>query len=157
MWGLTDTQPSLAGRPNEAAVLQVGGTVAEVARPQASKPNEVAPPCSVVDVIDPEVRRMLGTDAVLLRCDDKGRTELEWPRYQCYRVDDGMVRQYAPDQFGKGSFFVCSPAPHPTVRRVLVVAGRPILFTDQTLEALDPTTFASTAIAYHPSQGGYGF
>lgn len=155
MWGLTDTQPSLAGRPNDAAVLKVDGTVAEVARPQASKPNEVAPPCPVVEVTDPEARRMLGTDATLLRCDDRGRKELEWPRYQCYRVEDGTIRQYAPDQFGKGSFFLCSPAPQPSVRRVLVVAGRPILLTEQTLEALDPTTFASTAIAYHPSVGAY--
>ena len=49
---------------------------------------------------------------------------------------------------------MCSPAPQPVVLRVLVVDGRPILFTDQTLEALDPETFASTAIAYHPSERG---
>jgi hypothetical protein len=155
MWGLNDTQPSRGGRPNEAAVVKVDGTVAEVARPQASKPNEVPPPCPAVDVTDPEIRQMLGEDALLLHCDDGGRKELDWPRYQCYRVDDGTVRQYAPDLAGKGSFFVCTLAPHPTVARVLVVAGRPILFTDQTLEALDPTTFASTAIAYHPTSAGY--
>jgi hypothetical protein len=34
---------------------------------------------------------------------------------------------------------------------VLVVSGSPILLTDQTLEALDPQTLASTAIAYHPT------
>jgi hypothetical protein len=35
------------------------------------------------------------------------------------------------------------------------VDGRPVLLTDQTLEALDPKTFASTQIAYHPSEPSY--
>jgi hypothetical protein len=37
------------------------------------------------------------------------------------------------------------------VSRVLVVAGTPILLTDQTLEALDAETFESTAVSYHPT------
>ena len=32
-----------------------------------------------------------------------------------------------------------------------------MLLTDQTLEALDPTTFQSAAIAYHPSLVTYGY
>ncbi len=38
-----------------------------------------------------------------------------------------------------------------------MVSGRPILFTDQTLEALDPKTFQSSAIAYHPTTISYGY
>ena len=75
---------------------------------------------------------------------------VSWPRYQCYRVDDDTAAMYAPGGGKDAAYFVCSPAPPPSVSRVLVVAGRPILLTDQTLEALDPTTFASTSVAYHP-------
>ncbi len=63
------------------------------------------------------------------------------------------VARFASGADAEGSFFSCSPASPPAVRRVLVVRGTPILLTDQTLEALDPTTFRSTAIAYHPSGG----
>jgi hypothetical protein len=38
-----------------------------------------------------------------------------------------------------------------------VVEGTPILVTGQTLEALDPETFQSTAVAYHPSTPILGF
>lgn len=65
---------------------------------------------------------------------------------------------YAPDQAGTGSFFMCTKASMPTVSRVLVVKGTPILLTDQTLEALDPQTFVSTRVVFHPSSsmGYYG-
>ena len=63
----------------------------------------------------------------------------------------------SPDQKGKSAIFRCNPAPMPSVARVLVVAGRPILFTDQTLGALDPSTFQSTSITYHPTGFGYGY
>jgi hypothetical protein len=56
-----------------------------------------------------------------------------------------------------GTYFACTLAPLPQVARVLVVDGRPMLYTDQTIEALDPETFASTAIAYHPSRGGFAY
>ena len=98
---------------------------------------------------------MIGRDDVVLRCGDKALKEIEWPRYQCYRVDDGTVARFAPGEEKNASFFLCSPAPHPTVSRVLVVSGTPMLLTDQTLEALDPETFRSTSISYHPSGGRY--
>ena len=100
---------------------------------------------------------MVGPNGVVLGCADTTRKAVDWPRYTCNNIGHGIIAQFAPDQQGKGSFFLCAPAPQPTVARVLVVAGRPILFTDQTLEALDPTTFQSTAIAYHLTGWGYGY
>jgi hypothetical protein len=52
---------------------------------------------------------------------------------------------------------LCNVAPPPTVSRVLVVAGRPILLTDQTLEVLDPETFQSVSVTYHPTRSVFGF
>lgn len=154
MWGIVDAQAIFGGGgpPNVAAVLRVDDVVTEVAVPVANKPNEVPPPCEEVAITEPEIREMVGTNGRVLRCDGD-RDRVEWPRYACYGVDRGTVARYSPDA-PDGSYFVCSPAPQPTVSRVLVVDGRPILFTDQTLEALDPETFASTAIAYHPSERG---
>jgi hypothetical protein len=94
---------------------------------------------------------------VVLRCADKATEEVEWPRYQCYEIDSGMIARFAPGQQDEAAFFLCSPAPPPTVSRVLVVDGTPILLTDQTLEALDPGSFTSTAVAYHPTSNVYGF
>lgn len=156
MWGLRNTQLGTPGG-NRAAVLSTDGAVVEVAVPVASKPNETPPPCPTFEVTDPEARRMIGPGGMVLRCDDTALTEIEWPRYQCYRVDDGTVARYAPGQETGASFFLCSPAPPPTVSRVLVVAGTPMLLTDQTLEALHPQTFQSTSVTYHPSGGRYGF
>jgi len=157
MWGVQDTQWNLDDpQPNHAAVLGVDGAVAEVAVPEASKPDEVPPPCPVVDVTDQEARQMLGPDGIALRCDDPDRRTVEWPRYQCSGVDDELVARFAPGEEG-GSFFACSPAPPPSVARVLVVSGTPMLLTDQTLEKLDPTTFASTAVLYHPTAWAGGF
>ncbi|HEX2578243.1 MAG TPA: beta-propeller domain-containing protein [Aquihabitans sp.] len=155
MWGLYDTQGDDA--PNAAAVLGTVDGVSEVAVPVASKPNEVAPPCPVVAVTDPDIRDQLGPDDEVLRCADTAVQELEWPRFECYRLDGGTVARYAPGEEDAAAFFVCSPAPQPTVARVLVVAGIPMLYTDQTIEALDPETFASTAITYHPSSGAIGY
>lgn len=154
MWGIVDAQAIFGGggAPNVAAVLRVDDVVTEVAVPVANKPNEVPPPCEEVAITEPEIREMVGTNGRVLRCDGD-RDRVEWPRYGCYAVDRGTVARYSPDA-PEGSYFVCSPAPQPVVLRVLVVDGRPILFTDQTLEALDPETFASTAIAYHPSERG---
>jgi hypothetical protein len=152
MWGVQEARwdgsdPGL----NHAVVLDVDGAVAEVAVPDASKPDEVPPPCPVVEVADAEARQLLGRDGIALRCDDPGRREVEWPRYQCYGVDDQTVARLAPGEEDEAAFFACNPAPPPTVARVLVVSGTPLLLTDQTLERLDPTTFASTAVAYHPT------
>ena len=132
-------------------VLGTKGALEQVAMPLASQPPAVPAPCPIVDVTNPEQQQMVGNDGVVLGCADKTRKEVEWPRYSCQNVGDGLIAQYAPDQKGKASFFLCHPAPQPTVSRVLVVAGRPILFTDQTLEALDPQTFQSTAVVYHLS------
>jgi hypothetical protein len=109
-----------------------------------------------VDVTDPDAQKMIGPGGVVLRCEDPAIKELEWPRYQCNRIDDGLLATFAPDQVGQ-ALFLCSPAPQPTVSRVLVVSGRPLLLTDQTLEALDPATFQSTAIAFHPTKATFGF
>jgi hypothetical protein len=150
LWGLYRTDSEAGTQLNEAVVLQAGEALAEVALPVASKPNEVPPPCPAVEITDPDARDMVGPDGVVLRCDDVDRATVEWPRYRCYRVDAGMVARFAPGQEELASFHLCSPASPPVVRRVLVVAGTPILLTDQTLEALDPATFQRTAVAYHP-------
>ncbi len=151
MWGVVDTKWNGGDyRINHAVVLSASGGLNEVAAPAASQPPEVAAPCPTVPVTDPEIISMVGPDNLLLRC-EQGKREVEWPRYQCYRLDDDTVAMYAPDQAGNGSFFMCSKAQMPTVGRVLVVKGVPILLTDQTLEALDPQTFTSTKVVFHPS------
>ncbi len=153
MWGLQDTQQG--SNPNHAAVLNTEGGVKEVAFPVANKPNETPPPCPIVPITDPEQRRLLGSEGVVLRCGDKELKSVEWPRYQCYLIDDGTIARYSPGQEDAAAFFNCQLAPQPAVSRVLVVSGRPILLTDQTLEALDPQTFQSTSIKYHPTSGQY--
>lgn len=156
LWGLMVDRPG-AGELNEAAVLGTDGDVTEVAVPVANQPAEVPPPCPAVELTDAQVRELVGPNGVVLHCGDPDVTQVEWPRYECYGVDDGTVAQYVPEDQRDGSYLVCSPAPKPVVRRVLVVAGTPYLLTDQTLEALDPETFASTAVTSHPSSGGYGY
>jgi hypothetical protein len=158
LWGITDTDwDDRDPNPNHAVVLRTDGGVGEVAVPVASKPNEVPPPCPVVEVTDAEVRQMIGPGTRVLRCDEGGVEELVWPRYECWRVDDAMVARFVPEDQRSGSWFTCDEAPPPRVARVLVVSGRPILLTDQTLEALDPETFASTQIAHHPSRQVFGY
>jgi hypothetical protein len=99
---------------------------------------------------------MVGPEGVVLRCDGADVVEVAWPRYQCHRVDDATVARFAPGQEAGASHLLCSPAPPPAVSRVLVVAGTPLLLTDQTLEALDPETFRSTSVAYHRSSWRVG-
>ncbi len=151
MWGVVDTNWNGGDyRINHAVVLGTSGGLNEVAAPAASQPPEAPAPCPTVPVTDPEIITMVGPDNVVLRC-EQAKREVEWPRYQCYRLDDDTVAMYAPDQAGNGSFFMCSKAQMPIVGRVLVVKGTPILLTDQTLEALDPQTFTSTKVVFHPS------
>ncbi|MEO6627919.1 MAG: beta-propeller domain-containing protein, partial [Aquihabitans sp.] len=157
MWGLQNTQWELQDRANEALVLSTDGGVEPVAVPVASKPNETPSPCPAVAITDPEAEQMVGPGGVVLRCGDKALREIDWPRYRCSYLDSQTAAQYAPDESNAGAFFLCSPAPQPTVSRVLVVAGKPILLTDQTLEVLDPATFASTSVTYHPTTGGFVF
>ena len=123
--------------------------MSEVAVPVANKPNEVPPPCPEVAVTDPELQQMVGSRNKVLRCGEAATQRIDWPRWQCSRVDEFTAARYAPED--GGSFFLCNPAGQPVVSRVLVVNGTPIILTDQTLERLDPQTFASTQIAYHPS------
>ena len=156
MWGLANTQFDPQDRSNQAAVLSTSGGITEVAAPVASKPNEVASPCPTVEITEAEARQMVGPGGRVLRCGDRELTEVEWPRYQCYRVDDATIARFAPGEQEAASFFVCSPAPPPTVNRVLVVSGTPIMVTDQTLEALDPTTFQTSSVAFHPTEGWFG-
>ncbi len=99
---------------------------------------------------------MIGPGGLVLRCGDTALTEIEWPRFRCYRIDDATVARFVPGQEAAAAFFLCAPAPPPTVNRVLVVSGTPMLLTDQTLEVLDPETFASTSVTNHPSRGRYG-
>ncbi|HWJ96693.1 MAG TPA: beta-propeller domain-containing protein [Acidimicrobiales bacterium] len=154
MWGISDTNWSQRDpNPNHAVVLDTDGGV-QVALPVANQPNEVAPPCPSVPVPD-DAQSMVGPDTIVLRCDDGATTSVDWPRYECSKVDKQLVARFVPEDQHEKAFFLCNPAPLPRVTRVLVVAGRPILLTDQTLEALDPKTFASTAIAYHPSSGAF--
>jgi len=150
MWGLRDTQGG--GRPNHAVVLSTAGGLQEVAVPEVSEAPDVAPPCGAVEVTA-EVREMIGPSGVVLRCDDRETKEITWPRYECYRVDDQTVARFAPGEEAAGAWFSCSPSPKPHAARVLVVDGAPILYTDQTLERLDPQTFASTSVTYHPNRG----
>jgi hypothetical protein len=156
MWGVQDVQDRTDGTqpPNHAAVLQVGAGVDEVAVPVANKPNEAPPPCPEVAVSGVEVRNMIGTDGRVLRCDAGRTSRVEWPRYACNHIDRGIVARLVPDA-PDGDYVACSPAPPPWVSRVLVVDGRPILLTDQTLEALDPATFASVQVAYHPTEAAH--
>ncbi|HET8929975.1 MAG TPA: beta-propeller domain-containing protein [Acidimicrobiales bacterium] len=155
MWGVRWAGFGGDPEPNHAVVLGVDGGVTETALPEALQPPEVPAPCPQIRIDDPEVRQMIGNDAIVLACNDASKRTVEWPRYSCAKIDAEMLRRYAPDQVGKGSVFVCNPAPLPAVQRVLVVDGRPILFTDQTLEALDPQTFASQQVTYHPT-GSFG-
>lgn len=156
MWGIGWNGYNSEPQPNHAVVLGVGDGLAQKALPEALQPPEVAAPCPQIPVDDPDLQRIVGEDAVVLGCADASKTELEWPRWTCSHVDKAILERYAPDRVGKGSVFMCNPAPLPTVARVLVVNGRPILYTDQTLEALDPDTFASTRVVYHPSTLTYG-
>ena len=156
MWGLRSTQWDRANA-NMAAVLRTEGGLVEVAVPVASKPDETPPPCPTFEVTDAVAREMVGSDSVVLRCVDHAVDEVEWPRFQCYRVEDATVARFVPGEEGGATFHLCSPAPPPVVGRVLVVSGIPMLLTDQTLEALDPETLRSTSVTYHPSGGRYGF
>lgn len=156
MWGLRNTQWETPDAGNRAAVLSTDVGLVEVAVPVASKPNEVPSPCPTFEVADPVAREMVGPDGLVLRCGDEAMEQIEWPRYQCYRVDDGTVGRFVPAEEADASFFLCSPAPPPAVSRVLVVSGTPMLLTDQTLEALDPATFQSSSVTFHPSGGRYG-
>ncbi len=149
MWGLEVREPDVE-RGNEAAVIGTEDGVTEVAVPVASKPDEVPAPCPTVEVTNPEARRMLGPDDVVLAC-DPGTPPVDWPRYQCGPIGEGTLARYGPEDRPAGSYQLCTPAPQPRVRRVLVVDGTPMLLTDQTLERLDPETFASADVLYHPS------
>jgi hypothetical protein len=155
MWGIQNVQEIEDGPPpNHTAVLRVGREVTEIAVPVANQPNAVSSPCPEFTASGPELRNLVGTSGRLLRCDSIPVGPVEWPRFQCYGIDPRTVSEFladAPD----GDYVICSPAPQPTVSRVLVVDGRPILLTDQTLEALDPESFASTQITYHPTEPSY--
>jgi hypothetical protein len=158
MWGIADTDWERRDpNPNHAVVLSTDGGVGEVAVPVANKPVEVPSPCPAVEITDAEVRQMIGPGTQVLRCGEDGLDELAWPRYECYPVDDGMLARFVPEDQRSGTWFTCNPSPQPRVSRVLVVSGRPILVTDQTLEVLDPATFASVSIHHHPSQQVFAY
>lgn len=157
MWGLRNAGLPTVENPNHAIVLGIDGTLAQAAMPAANQPPAAPAPCPSIDVTDPDARALIGKDTLVLGCADTSRKTVDWPRYTCNSISGGLAAQVAPDQKGKASLFLCTPAPLPLVQRVLVVAGRPILLTDQTLEALDPTTFQSTAIAYHLTSWGFGY
>lgn len=148
MWGVAGGGQDGLPSANHAVVLGVDEAVTEVAVPEASRAPEAPAPCPELEVTDPELVPVVG-DMTVLRCAPDVE-EVDWPRYRCYRADEDMVAAYAPDEVGTASFMLCSPAGPPTVSRVLVVSGTPYLLTEQTLERLDPETFASTAVVHHP-------
>ncbi len=154
MWGIGDTQWN-SDNPNHAVVLNVERGVSQKALPVASKPPVMPAPCATVPIPSGPATQMLGPDAIVLGCANDTPDDLEWSRHECSPIGDDLVRQYAPDKAGKAKYFRCSPAEQPRVSRVLVANGAPILLTDQTLERLDPSTFASTKIVFHPSRRGY--
>ena len=160
LWGIRDTQVTFSepGPPNHATVLRVDGALDEVAFPVANEPDETPPPCPEVAITDAEAQAMIGPNGRVLRCEGSGEGEgqgrVDWPRYRCNRVDPMTVARFVPDD-PDADYVVCTPAPQPSVSRVLVVDGRPILLTDQTLEALDRETFASTQVAYHPTEPNF--
>lgn len=156
MWGIT-AQNNAPDPANHAAILEVAATVNEQAFPTAKKPPETKPACPQVTVTDPTVRRQLGERGVLLDCGSSDRTTLEWPRYICQYLPEDFVISLVPGTDRNHTYFSCRPAPTPRVSRVLVVHGQLLLYTDQTIERLDPTTFASTAVVYHPSSQGFGY
>lgn len=153
LWGVYSAKFGLGTDPNHAVALAIDGAVTQAAFPEAAQPPVAAAPCPTVAVTDPDAQRLVGDDGIVLGCGDPSQVRVDWPRYSCSSISADMVRRYAPDQPGKASYFLCRPAPMPSVSRVLVVNGRPILLTDQTLEALDPTSFASTGVVFHPTDG----
>jgi hypothetical protein len=163
MWGVIDARSATVGQqpgPHHAVVLSADAGLAEVAAPEATQPPETPAPCPVVEVTDPDARQMIGPAGVVLRCEDAHPTSLDWPRFQCSPVDDATIQRFTREDLGDSVYFLCSPAPAPSVSRVLVVAGVPILLTDQTLETLDPTTFESVRVVPHPTSpifSAFGF
>ena len=168
MWGLRTTGPGNRYDEfvNAAVVLEATDRLAAVAVPSVSPAPELPPPCPVFEPTNPDWREFT-SGSVVLRCtrdalvgDGDGGTTgrsgtIDWPRYRCSAVSAFSVVGGDPTRLeleGRGEVFLsCSLRPNPVVTRVLVVSGIPILYTDQTLEALDPSTFVSTAVAYHPS------
>lgn len=166
MWGLRTTGPGYGYDQfvNAAVVLEATGRLEAVAVPSVSPAPEVAPPCPVFEPTNPDWQQYT-SGQVVLRCtrdalvggDDRIGTTgtVDWPRHRCFAVSAFSVVGGDPTRLdleaGEEVFLSCSLRPNPVVSRVLVVAGIPILYTDQTLEALDPSTFTSTAVAYHPS------
>jgi hypothetical protein len=155
MWGIVDTD-GLQRNLNHAVVLRTDGGVEPAAVPVANQPTEVPPPCPTFPLSD-DAQQLLGTNVLVLRCGEGAPREAVWPRYECNRINTDMVARLTTEDQRSGTYFACTLAPLPQVARVLVVDGRPMLYTDQTIEALDPETFASTAIAYHPSRGGFAY
>lgn len=155
MWGIGDTQWNTDG-PNHAVVLDVTSGAVQRALPEAQEPPVMPAPCAIVPIPSAEIEQMLGPDSQVLGCAKGQRGELEWSRHVCYAIPASMVRQYAPDQAEKATYYRCEPAGPPFVSRVLVVNGTPILLTDQTLERLDPSTFTSTRVVFHPTRTSYG-
>ncbi len=152
MWGVSSVGPGVGPGPNRAVVLEVGGAPTEVAMPEAAPPPESAPPCPRLDIDDPDLEARIGSETVVLLCADPDHETVDWPRYWCDPVPKALVEQYAPEPVDAETVHACHPAPLPTVARVLVVSGRPVLLTDQTLQALDPATFATEQVVAHPTR-----
>lgn len=145
LWGLEDVRWDESPRQNHAAVLRAADTIEETAMVAVSDPPKGEPNCPELPV-DAGIGEMLGDDARIIRCDDPDARIATWSGFACSWVDPEIVEQYAPGESSDGSIFVCHPAGPPTVGRVLVVEGTPILHTDQTLEILDPDTFESVTV-----------
>ena len=101
-----------------------------------------APPIDE-DRLEAELRGMLG--------------EARREAWLAQHVADPAHRQLVDVAFSGNGEPTTSHQLDSIVARVLVVAGRPMLLTDQTIEVLDPDSFASTAILYHRSWGAASF
>lgn len=154
LWGLTAQRWTEPEQPNHAAVIGADSELTETAVVEASRPPEQPAPCAEVPV-PADARDLLGDDAKVLRCDDRAVAEVEWPGWDCWSIEDGMVEEFSPGASGEGRHFSCSPAGPPSVSRVLIVDGIPILYTDQTLEILDPDTFASEKVIARSTENGF--
>ena len=159
MWGLQNTQWNQADpAPNHAVVLGTDGTVSQVAhtgREQAER-GAVALPDHRGHRSGCQEHDRCRTASCCVAA-TRARRRSSGRGTGAAGSTPGRSPGSSPVPTRTASFFLCTPAPQPAVARVLVVSGTPMLLTDQTLEALDPTTFRSTAIAYHPSLVTYGY
>lgn len=96
MWGVVDTNWNGGDyRINHAVVLSASGGLNEVAAPAASQPPRHRPRARPCRSPTPRSSRWWARTTWCSRC-GRAEREVEWPRYQCYRLDDGTVCHVRP-------------------------------------------------------------